>query len=188
MTRYAFRASDDFAAAVFARIVEMQRFEDEVKNPANDELAPHLPMYRQVGPFAPRSDFECVGFSDVLDQSVPPGLIRSRECSHLYPRNTRTGAPWRNVIERLSSGPKLSPVFSAHDVPAGVVNLDEGLVSQAGMAIEFRANQLHLLYGTWAGELVTKHLIPVPVSQFFLASERRTIEKRDGVRWTARSA
>jgi hypothetical protein len=109
---FAWRASDEFAAAFRQYQSDKQAFIDSVVLPFDREHRNNPTAWRRAG-FS--LDIQCCGFKDKAGK-VPAGLSRARTRRWLIPVRGKAGNEWRAVQQRMVDMPSLDKVFQAHDL------------------------------------------------------------------------
>lgn len=166
----AWRASDEFAAALRARMAEKSEFFDNVIQPWTDAHPKHEP-YGSNGnatTFDPRID----GFADGDRKSAPPdGLTRAQRRDYLRPHRGPAGDPWREALDTLNACPSIDAVFKEFRVPV------YGLVGHRLCRFNVHLwDEVWLtatadIPGTVKGEIA--HLKAAKTSEFYAAKEAR---------------
>lgn len=167
---HAYRASEEFAAAIRERNKESMRFGREVIKPW-DDAHPDTPALWAQGGFS--LDRKCVGFADP-GGPVPEGLSRNKQRQELIPKWGRNGDPWRDAMERLNQKPKIGPVFQRFGLDPLVWSTTGNWIYRPGIAdtpdgMFFRWPESHPEPG--------EHLTEVALSEYYAAVEKRDREK-----------
>lgn len=162
--KFTWRASDEFTAALRNYRDERQNFIDAVVLPF-DRDHPSNPTFWNYPVVS--LDPTCIGFKDGA-KDAPAGLSRAQSRAHLIPVRGVPGDYWRRAIARMQEYPKMDRVFKAHGVH--VTAMTGNTLSTPGMFDD--GNDFYLIC---KGDLAidrTKHLVPIKMSEFYLAKER----------------
>lgn len=167
---HAYRASDEFAAAIRGRIEDMRRFGREIIKPWDEEHPEARALWRRD---AFGLDRKCVGFH-CPDGEIPEGLSRNKERRELIPKRGGTGSSWRSALSRLDQFPKMDPVFRRYGVEVMVWPEEGNVIYRPG--IEDTPAGVFL---SWAAPHPApgEHLTEVPLSEYYAAIEKRDREK-----------
>jgi hypothetical protein len=164
---HAWKASDEFAAALRKRLAERQTYFAEVVQPFIDAHPKQHP-YGSNGD-ALSFDLRIDGFTDGDRKAAPPhGLSRAQARDFLKPVRGAAGNPWREALDNLNGGPSIDAVFREHNVPIYIF---------AGHKL-CRANVRDLEAGVFLTASVDltegngcRHLTTVKLSEFYAAVE-----------------
>lgn len=112
----AWRASDEFAAALRARMSEKSEFFDDVLGPWTKAHPGHEPFGSNGN--ATTFDQRVDGFADADRKVDPPaGLSRAQRRDYLKPVRGPAGDRWREVLRELNACPSIDAVFKQFGVP-----------------------------------------------------------------------
>jgi hypothetical protein len=164
----AWKASDEFAAALRQYQTEKQSFIDSVVLPFDNEHPNNPTAWRRAG-FS--LDIRCCGFKDKAGE-VPAGLSRARTRHWLIPVLGRAGKAWRDVLHRMDGMPSLDKLFQGHDVASfmlvGNTCATPGWFSDGtNVFVECTGD----IAKTREGGEPSKHLTPIKLSEFHAAKE-----------------
>jgi hypothetical protein len=167
--KHAYRASDEFTAALKARNEENMRFFREVIEPWDDAHPDTRSLWARNSFSLER---RCVGFSDPGGTAPPEGLSRNREREELLPKRGKAGEPWRKALAALNRNPSIGPVFTAYGVDPLV--WEGHRICTPGM-IEAPDG----LFVTWSAPHPEpgEHLEKVALSEYYAAVERAERER-----------
>ncbi|MGW4128001.1 hypothetical protein [Amycolatopsis japonica] len=164
---HAWKASDEFAAALRKRLAERKAYFADVVTPFIN-AHPKQPPYGTHGD-ATSFDFRIDGFADGDRKSPPPeGLSRAQARDWLKPVRGAAGEPWREALKNLNGIPSVDKVFHDFKIPVFVLSLHRLC----------RANVRDLEVGVYLTASVDltegkdcDHLTPVKLSEFYAAVE-----------------
>lgn len=164
----AWRASDEFAAALRQYQTDKQAFIDSVVRPFDEEHPNNPTAWRRAG-FS--LDLQCCGFKDKAGE-VPAGLSRARTRRWLVPVRGKVGNEWRDVLRRMAEMPSLDKVFQVYDctsfVLVGSTCATPGWFSDGtNVYIECTGD----IANTRADAAPSDHLTPIKLSEFYAAKE-----------------
>lgn len=159
--KYAYLASEQFAAAIRECQEKIRRFDQDVVRPWDEAHPSTRSLWRRsLG-----LDQVFAGFSDP-GGDVPDGLSRNQQRAELIPKRGRSGDPWRDAVTRFEQRPRVVPVFTAHGVDPWISVLPRVYI--AGIA-----DTPSGVFLTWGAPHLSlgEHLTPVPLSEYYVAIE-----------------
>lgn len=174
MERFAYRASEQFDAALRARLGEQFEFDQAVVGAFHDKHPGVRPVWRAGSPLCVADREVIGGFEDAHpDEDPPAGLQRSAKRRELAPVLGAAGDYWRQAVAEFNRRPSMRNVFRDHLVDVFVA-YDDGRLHRLctpGVHVEVdRPAGVWLLY-PGAEPSPTEHLSAVPLSEFYAAIE-----------------
>lgn len=188
-----YRADGELAAALRLHGDVDQEFLDTVR--AWNAEHPGTEILWSRGVFS--ADDRPVGFADGHEQA-PAGLSRRRERRYLIPRRGAAGAPWRDLLAWAGTRPSLDKVLRRFGVPTHADGPTRDDLSHAvaptqwadcgedGVVVfnHYDLVARRLIDGPAEPQSLTRHLTPMPLSEFYAIKERldaaRAAEKEAG--------
>lgn len=168
--QYAWRASEEFAAAI-------RKYREDriaaVASPAirgfNEDRPDNKLAWTSGGAFS--MDVDLRGFMD--DGDLPDGLSRAQSRRWLIPVRGKAGGPWREAIKAAKRAmPSLDAVFSAHRV--ALFTMGPGMAYGVGVFDDEKAIYIHC-----KGDIATErpfldtseHITRVSLAEYYQARE-----------------
>lgn len=160
--QYAYRASEQFATAIRECQEKIQRFRREVVRPWDEAHPSTRSLWRRsLG-----LDQVFAGFSDP-GGDIPEGLSRNQQRVELIPKRGWSGDPWRYAAKIFDQSPRVSPVFTAH-------NVDPWVFDPPRLHVVGIADTPSGVFLTWGAPHPSpgEYLTPVPLSEYYAAIEQ----------------